>query len=111
MVMPNGLVSHTIIRGKFKAVNYIDLLKQQAIPIMKLNFHDEFVFQEDNSMVHTAHIVKNFFERIGIEVLNWPAKSTYINIAEDIWRMISNIVYRGPQYNNKKSLKSSIKCF
>lgn len=108
MVLPNGLVSHKIIRGKFKAVNYIDLLKQQAIPIMKLNFHDEFVFQEDNSMVHKAHIVKKFFERSGIEVLNWPAKSPDINIAEDIWRMISNIVYRGPQYTNKKSLESSI---
>ena len=52
MVLPNGLVSHKIISSKFKAVNYIDLLKQQAIPIMKLNFHDEFVFQEENSIRH-----------------------------------------------------------
>ena len=67
-----------------------------------MNFHDEFVFQEDNS------IVKKVFERNGIEVLNWPAKSPDINIAEDFWRMISNIVYRGPQYTNKKYLESSI---
>ena len=108
MVMPNGLISHKTIRGSFKSLNYLDLLRDLAIPILKLNFRDDFIFQQDNSSVHTAKIIKKIFEKSRIKLLKWPAKSPDINIAEDLWRMISEDVYDGPQYSNLSSLEKAI---
>jgi len=84
MVMPNGLISHKIIRQTFKSTNYLCLLKNQAIPIMKLNFGDKYYFQEDNASVHKAKIIQSFYHDIGIKTVKWPSKSPDINITEDI---------------------------
>ena len=108
MVMPNGLISHKIIRKKFNSSDYLSLLKEQAIPIMKLNFGNNYCFQQDNAAVHTAKIIQRFYADNGINTLKWPAKSPDINITEDVWRMISALVYDGPQYQDFKSLEKSI---
>ena len=97
MVMPNGLISHHFIRGKFKASDYLNLLKEKVIPMLKLNFGDKYSFQEDNASVHKAKVIKDFYSASGIKVIKWPAKSPDINITEDIWRILSEMVYDGPQ--------------
>ena len=58
--------------------------------------------------MHEAKVIKNFFISSGIRTLKWPANSPDINIAEDVWRLISNLVYDGPQYQNKNDLKKAI---
>lgn len=108
MAMPNGLVSHKIIRGKFKALDYIELLKNQLIPIAKLNYGDDFILQEDNAPVHKAKIVKKYLQESHINVLDWPAKSPDMNIVEDIWSIVSQMIYDGPQYQCKKTLEKAI---
>jgi len=108
MIMPNGLISHKIFRKTLNSANYLCLLKEQAIPIMKLNFSDKYWFQQDNAAVHTAKIIKKFFVENQIKTLKWPAKSPDINITEDVWRMISALVYDGPQYQDLTALEKSI---
>ena len=46
--------------------------------------------------MHQAKVIKKFFISSGIRTLKWPAKSPDINIAEDVVRMISDLVYVGP---------------
>ena len=106
--MPNGLISHKIIRKILNSSDYLCLLKEQAIPIIKLNFRNNYYFQEDNASVHKAKIIQNFYADNGINILKWPAKSPDINITEDVWRMISELVYDGPQYQDLKRLEKSI---
>ena len=72
-----------------------------AVPISKLNYGDDFFFQEDNSLVHMAKVVQDFMTNTKIKILQWPAKSLYLNIVEDIW----NDIYDGPQFQNTKDLK------
>jgi len=91
-----------------KASDYLCILKKQGISTMKLNFRDYFCYQQDNASVHQAKVIKNFFISSGIRTLNWPENSPDINIAEDIWRMISNLVYDGPEYQNKNELEKAI---
>ena len=45
MILPNGLLSYEILTGKQKSSNYIDIIKNKALPIMKINMKDKFVFQ------------------------------------------------------------------
>lgn len=109
MVLPNGLLSYKIIEGKFGSKDYKQLLIHNAIPIIKLNCGDNFYFQEDNSPVHKSKLIKDFMKESEISVLNWPAKSPDLNITEDMWKKISDIVYDGAQYKNKAELCLSIK--
>lgn len=108
MLMPNGLICHRFIRGIFNSMSYLNLLKSTAIPICKLNFQDDFYFQEDNSRVHKSKLIKDFFSKSGIKVLNWPAKSPDLSIAEDVWSILSRAVYDGPQYYSKKALEEAV---
>ena len=82
MVMPNGLIAHKIIRGTFKAIDYLCILKEVCIPIIKMNFGEKFTFQDDNASVHTAKVIRYFYASNGIRTLKWPAKSPDINIIE-----------------------------
>ena len=36
---------------------------------------EKFIFQQDNAAVHTAKIIKNYFDTHDIKVLTWPARS------------------------------------
>ena len=44
MVMPNGLLSYEIISGKHKSRNYINIIKTEALPIIKVNIKDNIMF-------------------------------------------------------------------
>lgn len=109
MVLPNGLLAYRIIKGSFKSVNYINLLNEMVLPIISLNCCSDFYLQEDNSPVHKAKSVKDFMCKNGISVIQWPAKSPDLNIVEDVWKIISDRVYDGPQFNNIIELAESIK--
>lgn len=108
MVMPNGLLSHKIIIGKFGSKEYLDLLQTSIVPICKLNYGVDFFYQSDNSTVHNAKCVQKFMKDSEIKNLEWPAKSPDLNIVEDIWKMLSNDIYDGPQFKNVKELKEKI---
>ena len=79
------------------------------IPIMKLNYGSDFCFQEDSSSVHKSKVVQRFLKESNISVLDWPAKSPDLNIVEDCWKTISDLVYDGKQFNKKDELIKKIK--
>jgi len=75
---------------------------------MKLNYGDDFVFQEDNSPVHKGGKVKNFIMASNIKVLELSPKSPVMKITEDVWKLLSDTVYDGPAYQNNASLLEKI---
>jgi len=98
MVIPNELLSHKFIEGKFCSKDYIDLLRLSIIPIIKLNHGEDCIFQEDNCALHKAKAVQNFMKHSKINILNWSARSPDLNIIEDIWKLLSNDNYNGVQF-------------
>jgi len=102
------LLSHKIIEGKFCAKDYLSLLQTSVVPILKLNYANNFFFQQDNCSVHKAKLITNFMAKSNIKVLKWHAKSPYLNIVENIWEQLSNDIYDGPQFKKIANLKDKI---
>ena len=77
--MPNGLMTHKFIDCKFRSSEYMKLLQETVVPIYRLNYENDFHFQEDNCSVHKAKIVRDFMENSRINILQWPSKSSGID--------------------------------
>ena len=44
------------------------------LPSVLSVFGDNFVFQQDNCLIHRAHVVREFLEENNVRTLPWPAK-------------------------------------
>ena len=52
MIMPNGLLSYEIMKGRQNSEKYMDLIKTKALPIIKVNNKVDYIFQHDNCRIH-----------------------------------------------------------
>lgn len=105
MVLPNGLFSYRIMRGKQNSEKFITMFHDYALPIIKLNLKDHFILQQDNCPIHVSKQSRNYFEKSKIELLPWPPYSPDLNIIENIWSILSTLVYKAGPAKNLKDLE------
>lgn len=72
------------------ALEYVDILKNVMLPSVCRNYSEDdmptFRFVQNNSAVHISHIMEEWFaQHSEIEVLDWTAKSSDLNLIENIW--------------------------
>ena len=109
MVLPNGLLSYRILDRDFKSGKYIELLCQTVVPICKLNYGNTFWFQQDNSRIHTARVVKDWMADAKFPVIEWPARSPDLNLMENIWKLLQDVIYDRSPITSLNELKEEIK--
>ena len=73
-----------------------------------INLEGNFYFQQDNCSVHVSRLVQQYLKKANVQTLIWPSKSPDLNIVEDIWKIISVMVYGGPQFKRVKELERKI---
>jgi len=108
LILPNCLLSYEIMIGKQNSAKYIELIKSKAIPIIKLNLKESFLYQQDNAPIHVSKETLNFFKESKVKLLDWPSYSPDLNIVENIWSMLSSDIYGQGSIKNIRELRSRI---
>ncbi|KAF2898479.1 hypothetical protein ILUMI_07696 [Ignelater luminosus] len=108
---PAGIVRVTPPR--FNSRQYIRVLEAVLLPSVRAVYPEDematFIFVQDNSSIHTAKIVQEWFEEHPeIELLLRPAKSTDLNPIKNLWtatvREWDNIEFHRVRERNLKEL-------
>jgi hypothetical protein len=55
---------------------------------------EKFAFQQDNTKVHTANIVKEYFRKSKTPVFNWPVNSPDHNPIDNLWEYVKDHLVR-----------------
>lgn len=109
MTLSTGEIHVELLEGRVNSSVYTSLLNDKIIPILDEKFGAQmFRFQQDNCKVHVSKETKSFFESKKIQTFEWPSMSPDMNIQENVWKMISDIVYDQKQYDSTDNLWKSV---
>ena len=67
------------------------------VPSIRLNIVTTTNLGQDNCRVHTARHLQESYKASNVKVIDWPSRSPYLNIVENIWKVINDLVYGGIQ--------------
>ncbi|CAH2015357.1 unnamed protein product [Acanthoscelides obtectus] len=100
---PGDLVS---ITDRMNSKQYLDILTNSFISSYRIHYpQSRITFVQDNSAVHTSHMVRNYLAQEDYNVIAWPAKSPDLNPIENMWGiMVQKWSTGGPLPNRRDNL-------
>lgn len=69
----------------------INDLYRRILPTLISN--ENGIFQHDNAPTHTAVIVRETLQELGLEVMDWPPHSPDLNPIENLWALLKAKIY------------------
>jgi hypothetical protein len=92
-IAKGGVGGLTETTRRMNAAEYIEILEHNVIPAVRMVYPAEKMpiirVDEDNSPVHTARIVQQWYARQPDVVrFNWPARSPDLNPIENAWSQV-----------------------
>ncbi|KAG6621993.1 Transposase [Phytophthora cinnamomi] len=98
-----------VLEGRQNSGHYIYTVSEHLLPFAHKHYGTDFVFMQDNASIHSSNETRMFFEEIGVQLLDWPARSPDLNPIENVWAILSRKVYaQGKQYNNVPELTAAV---
>ena len=109
MLMPHGEIAVYRVIGRINSQYYTEFLENKPLPLLLDRFGlRNFTFQQDNARIHVSKHSMEWLHTHVPAILDWPARSPDLNPVENIWKMLSDIVYDGPCYNGTEELMEAI---
>ena len=65
---------------------------------------NDFVLQQDNCSIHGSKLMKEWMAKVNMTTLEWPARSPDLNLIENVWEMLAQLVYDVPEIMKKTQL-------
>ena len=94
MISPTVGVCSVRVNKNINALGYEEILFGHLVPFLEEHGRSSYIYQQDNAPIHTAKRMKGFFDREGIEVFDWLAKSPDLNPIENLWGRMKRRIQR-----------------
>ena len=92
----DGVGTLTAVEGNINSAKYIDILDKNIWPVVVWYFEGkEYLFMDDNALVHRAHTVDNCKDQNEVTSMEWPAQSpdlnTWLYMKRELHKSVVNI--------------------
>lgn len=108
MLMPDGTLVYRELHQRSKSEDYIELLREFVKPYLDCELDENYIFQQDNASIHVSRQTSEWMRGENLSFMEWPSKSPDLSPIENVWSLLSSIVYDGKQFNNVKDLREAI---
>ena len=104
MIFANGNIWLEWLKGRQNSESYKQLLDEKALPRIRREMGNDFVLQQDNCSIHVSKLMKEWMAKVNMTTLEWPARSPDLNLIENVWEMLAQLVYDGPEITKEAQL-------
>ena len=90
---------------RIKSKDYLNIMRSSLSNGLGIIPDGDGIFQGDNVPIHTAHVVKNWYEEheCDLEHMEWAPQSPDLNIIENLWCVLERQVRN--RYDPQSCLK------
>ena len=102
MIFANANIWLEWLKGRQNSESYKQLLDEKAL--LRKEMGDDFFLQQDNCSIHVSKLIKEWMAKVNMTTLEWPARSPDLNLIENFWEMLAQLVYGGPEITKEDQL-------
>ena len=104
MIFANGNIRLEWLKGRQNSESYKQLLDEKALLRIRREMGNDFVQQQDNCSIRVSKLMKEWMAKVNMTTLEWPARSPDLNLIENVWEMLAQLVYDGPEITKEAQL-------